>query len=455
MRQSGSSFAFLTMAIVSGAVSTTAARAKAPAAAAKPNIIFVMADDLGYGDLGCFGQKHIQTPNIDALAREGTRFTSVYAGASVCAPSRSVLMTGRHTGNTRVRGNSGIVGGVGPQRRVPLEPEDVTVAEVLKAAGYATGITGKWGLGEPETSGVPNQQGFDEWFGYLNQQHAHNYYPDYLWKNEERFELPGNRDGRQETYSHDLFTQHALDFVRRHKDETFFLYLAWTTPHGKYMIPSTEPYADRDWPEDYRVHAAMVTRMDRDLGRLMALLKELEIDERTIVFFCSDNGAVQRREGVLDSAGPWRGQKGTSYEGGLRTPMLVRWPGRVPAGAVDDRPWYFADFLPTAAELAGAAARQRIDGISVLPTLLGRPQDLADRMLYWEQYSGGFQQAVRFGRWKAIRFRNKPFELYDLQRDPQESTSVAAEHPQVVRQIEEFLATAHTDSPNWPINAEK
>jgi len=420
----------------------------------RPNIIFVMADDLGYGDLGCYGQKHIRTPNIDRLATEGTRFTDVYAGGSVCAPSRCVLMTGKHLGHARVRGNASSVGGVGPQGRGPLEPEDVTVAEVLKPAGYATGISGKWGRGEPESTGIPNRQGFDQWFGYLNQKHAHDYYPEYLWHNQERVELKGNLDGKRQQYSHDLCAEFALDFVRRHKDRPFFFYAAWTLPHGKYEIPSVAPYQDRDWPEDYKVHAAMVTLLDRDFGRLMELLKELGLERRTVVFFCSDNGAVQRREGVLDSAGPFRAQKGSSYEGGLRTPMIVRWPGRVAAGAVSHAPWYFADFLPTAAALAGATPPPGIDGTSILPTLLGQPQDLDSRMLYWEQYSGGYQQAVRWGRWKAVRFAAKnAFELYDLTSDLAEQHNVAEQHPEVVRQIAAFMDSAHVDSPCWPVAA--
>jgi len=425
------------------------------AAASPPNIIYLMADDMGWGDAGCYGQKHIQTPSIDRLAREGTRFTDVYAGGSVCAPSRSVLMTGQHLGHTRVRGNAGMIGGVGSQRRVPLEPEDVTVAMLLKQAGYVTGMTGKWGLGEPDSTGIPNKKGFDEWFGYLNQQHAHTYYTDYLWKNTERVTLNGNLHGQTTEYSHDLFAAFTLDFVRRHKDRPFFLYLAWTLPHGKYVVPSLESYADKDWPHDYKVHAAMVTRLDRDLGRLMALLKELGLDEKTIVFFCSDNGGVDRREGVLDSVGPFRGKKGGQTEGGLRVPMVVRWPGRVPAGKVSNAPWYFADVLPTLCEIGGAKVTAKVDGISVLPTILGRTQsELNTRMMYWEQYSGGFQQAVRWGKWKAhYLVAREIFELYDLNADQMETTDLATQQPDVVRQMREFMTAAHVPSPNWIANA--
>jgi arylsulfatase A-like enzyme len=416
-----------------------------------PNIVFVMVDDMGWGDAGCYGQKHIQTPNIDRMAIEGTRFTHVYAGASVCAPSRCVLMTGKHLGHARVRGNAGMTGGVGNERRVPLEAEDVTVAMHLKKAGYATGITGKWGLAEPETQGTPNKKGFDEWFGYLNQNHAALYYTDYLWKDEQRVPIKGNQDGRQSQYSHDLMADFALDFVRRHRDHPFFLYVAWTLPHKEYVVPDLESYSDRDWPHDYKVHAAMVTRLDRDLGRLLGLLKELNLDQKTIVFFCSDNGGVDRREGILDSVGPFRGKKGSQTEGGLRVPMIVRWPGQVPAAAVSPRPWYYADVLPTLCELTKQSIPGDVDGISVLPTLLGQYQSgLDSRKMYWEQYSGGFQQAVRWGKWKAhLRPTKGLFELYDLQSDPLEQRDVSEEQPHVVQEIKSYMAASHVASPNW------
>jgi arylsulfatase A-like enzyme len=411
-----------------------------------PNIIFILADDLGYGDLGCYGQQHIGTAHLDRLAAEGVRFTQCYAGSPVCAPSRSVLMTGQHTGHTTVRGNTGASG------RVPLRAEDVTVAEVLKPAGYATLITGKWGLGEPGSSGVPNRKGFDEWFGYLNQRHAHEYYPEYLWRNNEKVLLEGNKAGAQQQYSHDLFTEFALDQTRRHRDRPFFLYLAYTIPHAKYQIPDLGPYADKPWPADARVHAAMITRMDRDIGRLMALLKELGLDDDTLVIFSSDNGAAQRWEGIFDSSGPLRGRKRDLYEGGIRVPGIARWPGKIPAGTVSDAPWYFADFLPTAAALAGAEVPPAVDGISVLPTLLGKPQDLAERFMYWEFFEGGFQQAVRWRHWKALRSRRgRPLELYNLAEDIGETRNVAADHPRVVARIEQYLETARTQSEDWPV----
>jgi len=418
----------------------------------KPNIIFILADDLGYADLGCYGQKKILTPSLDRMAEGGTRFTDCYAGAPVCAPCRSVLMTGQHTGHTRVRDNFAAVGGTPPQGRVPLEPEDITVAKALKQAGYATGITGKWGLGEPDTTGVPNRQGFDEWFGYLNQRHAHTYYPDYLWRNEEKVTLEGNLDGKRQQYTHDMFTDFALDYIRKNQAGPFFLYLAWTIPHDALEIPSIEPYTDRDWPENAKTYAAMATRMDRDVGRILDFLKELGIDDNTIVFFASDNGAARRWDGMFDSSGPLRGHKSDVYEGGIRAPMIVRWPGKVPAGAVSGAPWYFADFLPTAADLANGYLPPNIDGVSVLPTLLGGEQPLDERMMYWEFPPHGLSQAVRWGDWKAFRIgKNNPIELYNLAEDIGEQNNVAEEHPKVVREIEEFMEASHVDSPNWPV----
>ena len=423
-----------------------------PAAAVLPRIIFVMADDMGPADIGPYGQKVIRTPNIDRMAAEGIRFTAAYAGASVCAPSRSVLMTGKHLGHTRVRGNSAPVGGVldhNKARRVPLEPEDVTVAQVLKARGYITAITGKWGLGEPGSTGEPNLKGWDEWFGFLNQNHAHTHYPDYLWRNQQKVPIEANRDGRRQQHSHELFTNFAFDFIRRRHAQPFFLYLTYTLPHQEMAVPSLGEYADRPWTENEKVHAAMIDMIDRDMGRLFGLLQELRIDDQTIVLFCSDNGGERRHDGRFDSNRGLRGRKGDVYEGGLRTPMLVRWPGRTPRGATSDLPWTFADVMPTLADLAGAAVPPDIDGMSVLPAIQGRNQQV-DRMLYWEQYSGGFQQAVRWGRWKGIRRDGKPFELYDLGADPEEKQNLTAGNTEIVRRISEYMDGAHVPSPNWP-----
>lgn len=294
---------------------------------AGPNIIFIMADDLGPHDVGCYGQKLIQTPQIDKLAAEGSRFTQVCAGASVCAPSRSVLMTGLHTGHTRVRGNmsrhGGVIGESGEKGRVPLRESDVTIAQVLQKAGYSTGMTGKWGLGESQTKGIPNLKGFDQWFGYLNQNVAHSYYPDALWLNRDRFDLPGNSDGRRQQYSHDLFTGFALNFIRAHREKPFFLYVPFTIPHGAWEVPDLGHYADRDWPKQAREYASMVTRMDSDIGRILALVDELKLRDNTIVFFCSDNGGPAPFGDTFNTNGELRGRKGQVYQGGLRVPMIA------------------------------------------------------------------------------------------------------------------------------------
>jgi arylsulfatase A-like enzyme len=421
--------------------------------ARRPNIIFILADDLGYGDLGCYGQKQFPTPNIDRIATEGTRFTQAYAGATVCAPSRCSLMTGLHGGHARIRGNAGVA----------LRPEDVTVAKVLKDAGYRTGIFGKWGLGDPGSTGLPNQHGFDEWFGYLNQTQAHSYYPDSLWNNDKQQILARNL-GVPSQYSHDMFTEKALGFVDRNKANPFYLYLAYTIPHannelgrdtGNGMeVPDDKPFTGRDWPQQEKNFAAMMTRLDRDVGRLMDSLKTSGIDDNTIVFFTSDNGP--HREGghapeFFHSSGPLRGIKRDLYEGGIRVPMLVRWPGKVRAGATSDFTWAFWDFLPTAAELGGGRAPSGIDGTSVVPALMGRQQK-PHEYLYWEFHEGGFKQAVRMGDWKGVRLGTKsPVELYDVKNDLGEKENVAAAHPDVVARIEKIMSSARVDSPEFPI----
>jgi arylsulfatase A-like enzyme len=424
-------------------------------ALAAPNIIYIMADDMGYADAGCYGGKYVKTPTLDRMAAEGMRFTDAYSGAPVCAPARSVLMTGKHTGHTTVRGNFGKHGGVkglgGGKGRVPLLAEDVTVAEVLKAAGYHTGMTGKWGLGEPNTTGEPNSQGFDEWFGYLNQRRAHTYYPDFIWKNREKFPLPGNTGGKKTQYTHDLCADFALDFITRNHAKPFFLYIPYCIPHSKLEIPDLGPYADdTKFGKAERTYSAMITRMDTDIGKMMALLEELKIDDNTIVFFCSDNGAASRYDGKLNSSGPLRGRKRDMYEGGLRVPMIVRWPGKIKAGAVSSAPWTFADVLPTCAELGGGTAPEGIDGVSVAPTLLGKQQELAERRLYWEFYEGGFKQAARFGKWKAVRTWKKPTEIYDLTQDLGEKNNLAKSKPELVKEFETYFKSERTPSKGWP-----
>jgi arylsulfatase A-like enzyme len=422
----------------------------------RPNIIFIVADDLGRGDLGAYGQRFIRTPNLDRMAREGVRFTDAYAASPVCAPSRASLMTGLHQGHARIRGNMNR-----NNERVSLRPEDLTVAEVLKGAGYRTGLVGKWGLGEPGTTGVPGRQGFDYFFGYLNQNHAHDYYPEYLWRNDER--VPLNR----RTYSHDLFTSEALGFVRREDDRPFFLYLAYTLPHanneltrktGNGMeVPSDAPYSRESWSPQQRNYAAMVTRLDADVGELIRLLKEMDIDRETVVIFTSDNGPQGKDEGnydqaLFDSNGPFRGLKRELYEGGIRVPLLVRWPGRVRAGATSAQPVTLCDLMPTAAELAGVGVPLVLDGVSLFGFLPGVRAPRRES-LYWEFHEGGFAQAVRMGRWKAVRKgTNGAVELYDLKTDIGETRDVSARHPALVRRAEEIMRHGRVESEDWPLS---
>jgi len=422
----------------------------------RPNIIYIMADDLGYADLGCYGQKRIKTPNIDRLAAEGTRFTQCYTGASVCAPSRCVLMTGLHTGHATIRGNHGqnAPRHEGEANRVPLRADETTVATLLKRAGYATGITGKWGLGEPGSTGLPNDHGFDEWLGYLNQNHAADYYTDYLWRNKERQSINGNLNGQRTVYSTDLFSKFSLDFIRKNQANPFFLYVATTIPHKNIEVPDLGIYADEPWPEEAKTFAAMVTRLDTHVGQIIALLKELGLDRKTIVFFTSDNGAAKRWEGMFDSCGPLRDKKFSLYEGGIRCPMIVRWPDKVSAGAVSDAVWYFADFLPTAAHLAKTSVPVPVDGIDVSAALLDKTHVVPERFLYWESPEGdskSLRQAVRWKNWKAIRHgHDAELELYDLGNDIGEKHDVSDTHPEVVARIQNFLKTARTASPYWP-----
>ena len=430
----------------------------------RPNIIFILADDLGYAELGSYGQKLIRTPSLDAMAREGMRFTSVYSGSQVCAPCRSVLMTGQHTGHTRVRQNSGLTGGdpdemSGGGHRIPLEDEDHTVAEMLKEAGYATGLTGKWGLGEAGSSGEPNRQGFDEFFGFLNQNHAVFYYTDYLWRDGRRDSIPENRNGAEQVYVHDLFTENAIDFIRRHREGPFFLYLAYTIPHFNLEVPELEPYArDEDWSEPQKILASMITRMDRDVGRIRDELRRLGLEERTLVFFTSDNGPAfgrraPGRDSLFNSNTPFKGAKGDLDEGGIRVPMIVSWPGTVPAGKVSDQPWYFADVMPTLADIAGVPVPEKTDGVSVLPLLTDENHILPERYMYWENPRDELDQTVRYGKWNIRRLGGEgaPLALYNLEEDPGQTNDVAVRHPEIVAQFETYLRSARTESPYWPL----
>lgn len=431
-------------------------------AAERPNIVFIMADDLGYGHLGCYGQQYIKTPHVDRLAEQGLRFTDVYAGCSVCAPCRSVLLTGKHMGHTSIRTNSG---------GAPLLPEDVTIGEVLKAAGYATGCYGKWGDGDALTDGAAPRQGFDDFFGYYHQIHAHFYYPEYLWHNDHKVMLPGNANGARGQYSHDEILARGLDFIRAHRDEPFFCYMPFTVPHLELLVPEDsmrpylgkfpeEPFIDSrrhyaDQPTPFAAYAGMISRLDDGVGQVMSLLAELGLDEKTIVFFTSDNGTQGGMGPIVDyfdGNGPFRDTKGSMYEGGIRAPMVVRWPGHVEPGTVSHFPWYFADVLPTLAELAGASDHvpADVDGISVVPSLVGEaaaghPQAERDYM-YWELGAGPrMAQAARRGRWKAVRTAaDQAIEIYDLDRDLGETTNLAAERPEILSQMTEILKSAHT-----------
>jgi arylsulfatase A-like enzyme len=432
----------------------------APPTPEPPNIVLILADDLGFGHLGSFGQSLIRTPHLDRLAAEGRRFTGFYSGSTVCAPARSVLMTGLHTGHTPVRANYG---------GVSLAEEDVTLAEVLKSAGYATGIFGKWGLGDHGTPGVPWAQGFDEFVGYLNQVHAHFYYPEFLWDNDERLELADNANGSRASYSHDVIVERGLDFVRRHADERFFLYLPFTIPHTELLVPEesmTEYAGSFPEPTPYpgdghyaaqaeprTAFAAMVTRMDRDVGRLMALLAELDLDDETLVLFASDNGG-QAGWGVdlefFAGNAPFRGSKMNLYEGGIRVPAIARWPGVIPPGTTSDHLWAFWDLLPTLADVADAVAPAEIDGRSMAALLgVGDAAPTHD-YLYWE-YGGttgvtNLRQAVRMGAWKGVRTGPEDaWELYDLVVDTAESRDLAAERPDIVETIAALARDARTE----------
>jgi arylsulfatase A-like enzyme len=413
---------------------------------ARPNIVFVLADDAGLGDFGCYGGPHIRTPHIDRLAADGMRFTNAYSGSAVCAPTRCVLMTGQHTGHCIRRANQSKHG------LLPLAADTVTVAALLKKAGYATGGFGKWGLGNPGTTGVPEKHGFDVWFGYYDQVHAHDYYTDHLIRNSAKVPLPANAGGQRGTYSHDAIVDETLKFIDANKDRPFFVYAAWTLPHGKYDVPSDAPYTDKPWSQQVKNYAAMVSRLDAGVGRLLDQLKQHGLDERTLVLFSSDNGANAPFIAQLASSAGLRGQKRHLYEGGIRAPFLARWPDQIKPGSTSDFLTSHVDFLPSAAELAGVEVPRGLDGISIVPTLLGRKQGGADRALYWEIYEGPapFQQAVRLGDWKGRRTATKaPLELYNLKADPAEAKNVAADHADVVKRMEAFMAAQHTPSPHY------
>jgi arylsulfatase A-like enzyme len=422
-----------------------------------PNIVFILADDLGYGDLGCYGQQQIQTPHLDRMAADGIRFTQAYAGATVCAPSRCCLMTGKHTGHATVRGNK--------RPELGLGRDEPTVASLLKKAGYSTALFGKWGLGGPGMRSVPNSHGFDRFYGYLDQLHAHNSYPEHLWDNENEVFLTENWFNRRKTFSHDLFTQKALEYLKAQDTAPpFFLYLAYTIPHANNErgvmesmgmdVPDYGPYADRKWPDVEKAFAASITRMDADIGRVIQTLDARGLSQNTLVVFSSDNGP--HKEGnhnpnFFESSGAVRGLKRDLYEGAIRVPGIAQWRGRIRAGQESDAPWAFWDFLPTACSLAGVKPPPGIDGLDVSSTLLdGKP--VARDHFYWEFHEGGFSQAVRSGDWKLVRQAPKlQLELFNIKDDPRELRNVAAAQPEITARLQRLFTTARTDNPNFPV----
>jgi arylsulfatase A-like enzyme len=483
----------LTAAAAAGLTASTGAVQRP--AAAPPNIVFILADDLGYGDLGAFGQKQIRTPRLDRLAAEGMRFTQFYSGSPVCAPSRGTFLTGRHTGHAYVRDNHELGGFLDEEERgqLALPPDHPTLARWLRARGYATAIVGKWGLGGPGSTGVPTSQGFDFFLGYLDQKQAHNYYPTHLWRNEERYPLrneyfsPHQKlDGdpndpksyeryRGTDYAIDAMTREAVAWLRANRSKPFFLYFAPTIPHLALQVPEAAlkeyegrfpevPYTGANQYLPHRMpraaYAAMITYLDAQVGRIVDTLKEIGAGERTLVIFTSDNGATWDVGGAptafFNSNGSLRGHKATLYEGGIRVPAIARWPGRVRAGSTSAHVGANWDMWATFAELAGGAPPPDTDGISIAPTLLGRGAQRQHDALYWEFHSRGSSQAVRMGQWKAVRNNltkqpDAPIELYDLERDPGETTDVAAAHPEVVTRVEALMRTSHAPAalPKW------
>jgi arylsulfatase A len=442
----------------------------------KPNIILIVADDLGYGDVGCYGQQKIKTPSIDLLAKQGMQFTNFYAGTSVCAPSRASLMTGKHTGHTDVRGNKTFK----PEGQFPLADSTVTIAQVLKNNGYATGDFGKWGLGYVGSNSEPLKKGFETFFGYNCQSLAHNYYPDHLWDDDKKIEL--NENKKAETiYSADLIHQKALDFIQAKSKQPFFLFLSYTLPHAALSVPHDEVYNQyvklfneqpldiKSWkkyegvsfePYPHATYAAMVSRLDKYVGEVMRKIADLGIEKNTVIVFTSDNGP--HREGGNDpdffnSNGIYRGIKRDLYEGGMREPFIVKWTGTISPGTKNDFAGAFWDLFPTFQEIAELKPDKKTDGISILPTLKGKNKlQKQHEYLYWEFHENNGRQAVRYKKWKAVRYGvsindNVPVELYDLEKDPSEKNNVAAQYPDLVKKLNNFILQAHQPNKDWPL----
>lgn len=445
---------------------------------AKPNIVFILADDLGYGDLSCYGQQHFQTPNLDKMAAGGMLFTQHYSGTAVCAPSRCSVMTGKHTGHTAIRGNKEWK----PEGQFPMVASEITVAELLKQAGYVTGAFGKWGLGFVGTEGDPNQQGFDEFYGYNCQRLAHNYYPGHLWDNQQKVEITENGGDKFEVYAPELIHQRALQFIEKNKGKPFFLFYPNVIPHAELLLPEenlaeysgkflpekefkgAEPgnpgFREGSYgtqPEGHAAFAAMVTLLDKQVGEILGKLKELGLEKNTLVIFSSDNGP--HKEGgadpdYFDSNGPFKGYKRDLYEGGIRVPMIAFWEGKIVAGSTSEHISAFWDFLPTVAEVAGVQASENIDGISYLPALLGKEQK-QHKYLYWEFHESEGRQAVRKGDWKLVSYQvlnpeKTTVQLFNLAEDMSEENDVAEKHPEVVKELSELMKTARTDNLDFP-----
>lgn len=473
-------FTFATAAQTSASQTSTSDQASAtnspPPAPRRPNIILVLADDLGYGDLGCYGQARIKTPNLDKLAAEGIRFTDCYAGSTVCAPSRAALMLGKHTGNLDIRGN---------RQGMSLRTDEMNLAKLLKASGYRTGLIGKWGLTEPGQRGTPQNCGFDEFVGYLSNREAHDYYTEWLWRYDpprpghdgwdDRLHFPENAGAKRQLYMPDLFTKAAINFIRINKPDQFnryrpfFLCLNYNLPHANngegartgngMQVPSDAPYSDEAWPQPEKNKAAMITYLDTQIGKIMDQLVSLKLDTNTVFIFTSDNGPHSEggvKASFHKSSGPFRGYKRDLYEGGIRVPMIVRWPAAVKFGQTSDFVWALWDLLPTLADVAMTKPPKDIDGISVFPLLTGQAQTNKHEFLYWEFHERGFQQAARSGDWKVVRPQaDEPLELYNLKTDLGEKENVAKQNPEVVARFERYLKTARKEHPDWPIKKPK
>jgi len=434
----------------------------------QPNIVFILADDLGYGDVGVYGQKLMQTPNIDQLAKEGTRFTDFYAGAPVCSPSRGSLLTGLNTGHATIRGNATIQGGIGGKKgkqtvyRTNLSTTDYTIGNLLQDAGYTTALVGKWHVDGYDSLATPLQRGFDQFTGWLinyPETYASTYWPEKRYRNGKIGPVKGNENGKKGYYSPNIDTDEALDFLKGQKNnkKPFFLMLNYNNPHSPLDVPDQEIYADKEWPEDMKNYAAMIYYLDKSVARVKDYLIKSGLSKNTIVFFCSDNGPrsepTAKLSAVADffnSNGALKGFKRDLSEGGIRVPLIVWAPFLKNLPQLSSVPGYFADIMPTFADIAGKTGGYKTDGSSMYPYLINPETKTTDRFLYWEFFELGFEQAVRYGKWKAVKRKNK-LELYDLTADIAENNNIAAAHPDIVKQVEEYLLTARTVSPYWPV----